>query len=64
MDEEGYFDADSALKCAKWCENEDFLIQVKGQKPSFANGYINYTKQDTPDSYFFTFVDAIRIADD
>lgn len=63
MDEESYFDVENGHKVADWCTNENYLIS-KGQKPSFAQGYINYTKQAWPESYFFTMVDTVRVIED
>jgi egghead protein (zeste-white 4 protein) len=40
MDEESYFDSENAKHIIAFCDNENYLIRFKRQKPSFANGYI------------------------
>lgn len=39
-------------------------MKYKNQKPSFANGYIVYSKQDYPENLFVTLLDVLRISDD
>jgi len=64
MDEESYFNTLNGHKMVDYLDNENYLIKYNNQKPSFANGFIVYTKQENPDSMFFTFIDMMRISDD
>jgi len=64
MDEESWFDVENGHKILDWCINENYLIKYKGQKHSFANGYISYNRPAYPENLLLNFVDTVRISDD